>query len=174
MGIFQAAQQWKTVVMLLPNLINSSALPILANEANNRKRFVQTAKYNIFSCAGLSFITALGIILFSRLVMLLYGKDFRLGFLPLVLTVLMAVLQSVSQTLTQVMISTNRVWSNLAVNAGWARGHDSFGPVGRLPHGSSGGGLVPSEPGVMGGHVVPLAGLYRLQDRTPEGRAIVR
>ncbi|HXL73220.1 MAG TPA: oligosaccharide flippase family protein, partial [bacterium] len=120
MGIFQAAQQWKTVVMMLPNLINSSALPILANVTSNQKRFVQTAKYNIFSCAGLSLLTALGIILFSRLVMALYGKGFRQGVLVLVLTVLMAVLQSVSQTLTQVMISTNRVWANLAVNTAFA------------------------------------------------------
>jgi hypothetical protein len=38
----------------------------------------------------------------------------------LIITVLMAVFQSISQALTQVMISTNRVWANMAVNIGWA------------------------------------------------------
>jgi O-antigen/teichoic acid export membrane protein len=120
MGIFQAAQQWKTVVVLLPTLINTSALPVLANLSGHRQKFIQTVKYNVGSCAGLSLLTALGIILFSGFIMGIYGKDFRQGTWVLAFTVLAAVLQAISQSLTQVMISTNRVWANLFVNSGLA------------------------------------------------------
>jgi O-antigen/teichoic acid export membrane protein len=120
MGIFQAAQQWKTVVLLLPGLINAGALPVMANASANRKQFIQTVKYNVGSCAGLSLVTALGIMLFSRFIMGIYGKDFRQGAMVLAITVMGGVLQAISHSLIQVMISTNRVWANLAVNIGSA------------------------------------------------------
>lgn len=120
MGIFQAAQQWKVAVMLIPSLINNSALPVMSNSRFNQKEFAQAVKYNIGACAGLSFLTAIGIILFSKFIMGFYGQAFKTGSMVLIITVLMAVLQSISQALTQVMISTNRVWANMAVNIGWA------------------------------------------------------
>jgi O-antigen/teichoic acid export membrane protein len=120
LGIFQAAQQWRSAVLMLPSLINSSALPLLANAVSNRKSFVKTAWYNILSCGGLAIAAGLVFILFSKFIMSIYGKEFRGGTLVLALTVLMAVLQAVSQALTQVMISTNRVWTHFAVNAGLA------------------------------------------------------
>jgi O-antigen/teichoic acid export membrane protein len=120
MGIFQAAQQWKVAVMLIPSLINTSALPVLSNAKFNPKQFAQAVKYNIGACAGLSMLTAIGIILFSKFIMGFYGQAFKAGSMVLIITVLMAVFQSISQALTQVMISTNRVWANMAVNVGWA------------------------------------------------------
>jgi O-antigen/teichoic acid export membrane protein len=118
MGIFQATTQWKSMVMMLPSLVNNSALPLLANAVTNRKNFIKTMKYNIGSCAGLSLAAALGFLLFSKFIMGIYGKDFRQGTAVLVVMIFMSVFQSVSQSLTQVMISTNRVWANFAVNTG--------------------------------------------------------
>ena len=121
-GIFNAANQWFTLLMFIPQVIGQSSLPILS-ERLNAKDYRQTNTIlrasMITNAIILLPLAGLGS-LASPWLLDLYGQDFGGGQLTLVLCLFTAALLGVQFPVGQILIAADRLWLGLMMNLGWA------------------------------------------------------
>ena len=80
MGIFSAANQWRTAVAFLPSLFSQPLLSMLSNVgAGNLRSFNKLLRANLLLSFGLSALIAAPIILCSSWIMKAYGRGFMVG-----------------------------------------------------------------------------------------------
>ena len=122
MGIFNAANQWFTLLMFIPQVIGQSSLPIIS-ERLNAKDYRQTNTIlrasMITNAAILLPLASLGSLV-SPWLLDLYGHEFVGGQLTLVLCLVTAVLLGVQFPVGQILIAADRLWLGLIMNLGWA------------------------------------------------------
>jgi O-antigen/teichoic acid export membrane protein len=118
MGLYQAATQWHTAILTLPNVIAGISLPILAHSFGRHETFGRTVRYNLISCALISALGAGVVLILSKPILSAYGRDFGDGETVLVLMALAGVARSLFTSLNQVILSVNRIWTNLWINIG--------------------------------------------------------
>jgi O-antigen/teichoic acid export membrane protein len=122
MGIFNAANQWRTAIMFLPGVIGQTALPILSNlfgeEHFNSFRKVMLA--NILVVMVFSILIALPIIIFSKTIMNFYGASFVNGNFVLILISITAIFSSIAGMVGSVISSMGKMWVGFLLNAAWA------------------------------------------------------
>jgi O-antigen/teichoic acid export membrane protein len=97
LGLYNAADKWRTALLFLPNLLFQVTLPMLssnhaAGDHRGCKRIVLTS---LASTVGVTGIGAIVVILFSRLLMSSYGSAFVGGANVLSLGALVAVVSAV-------------------------------------------------------------------------------
>jgi O-antigen/teichoic acid export membrane protein len=122
MGVFNAANQWRNLVLFVPAAVGQVVLPMLSNlrAAGERDRYIRALKLNgalnLLVCLG----ATLPVIVASEWIMRAYGPDFRGRWAVLVLLVLSGVLQAVIGVIGQALASLGRMWWGLILNAAWA------------------------------------------------------
>jgi O-antigen/teichoic acid export membrane protein len=119
-GIFQMALQWRIPVLLLPNMIANSSLPVMANSGQDPRQFARAVRTNVMTSLALASTAALGVALCSRLITAFYGKDFSSGAAVISVVAAAAVFSSLSDSLAQVILSRNKVWINFTTDFFWA------------------------------------------------------
>ena len=69
-AVYEAADQWKIIIMFIPSSISRIVLPILSNTGTNESdKFWHILKINLYINGGISFIIALVVCIFSRFIM---------------------------------------------------------------------------------------------------------
>lgn len=122
MGIFNAANQLRQLILFFPTTLASVALPMLSNlqglgsSRNYRKLFWA----NLGLSAGSAIAIALPIAIFAPWVMARFGASFRMGWSVLVLLCVVAVLTAALDGVGQSIASEGRMWSGFALNLIWA------------------------------------------------------
>lgn len=121
-GTFNAANQWFTLLMFIPQVIGQSSLPILS-ERLNEKDYRQTNTIlrtsMITNAAILLPLACLGS-LASPWLLDLYGQEFGGGRLTLIVCLFTAALLGIQFPVGQIMIAADRLWLGLIMNLGWA------------------------------------------------------
>jgi O-antigen/teichoic acid export membrane protein len=120
MGLYQAATQWHTAILTLPNVIAGISLPILAHSLGRHGTFTKTVRYNLVSTALISALGAAVVLVLSKPILTAYGRDFGDGQAVLILMAAAGVARSLFTSLNQVILSAKRVWTNLWINLGMA------------------------------------------------------
>jgi O-antigen/teichoic acid export membrane protein len=122
MGVFSAANQWRTAVGFLPSLLSQPLLSMLSNVAGlgPSKSFGKLLHANLLFSFGISALVAAPVVLCSSLIMAAYGRDFLFGRPVLILMVLAAVISSAVSVIGQAIASLNRMWWGFALNGLWA------------------------------------------------------
>ena len=122
MGIFNAANQWRTPIIFLTSSLGAIALPVLSDlwGEEDRTNFNKVLKSNLFFNAAIALIIALPIAIFSRLIMASYGKGFEEGYWVVVILSFSAVVMAVSNILGQAIVSKGRMWLNFGLYSMWA------------------------------------------------------
>lgn len=122
LGIFNAANQWRTLVTFLPSVLGQAALPILASLWGSGRR--QSTKRVLIASVVTSALAALPIaavlILASGFVMSLYGPAFAGHGLVLVVVALTVVLLTVQMPVGQMIAATGRMWLGAIMNTAWS------------------------------------------------------
>ncbi len=122
MGVFNASNQWRGFVMLLPNTLIGLSLPILSNLAGS----ADNAGYGSISSATtklnvlLTSLFAVAVGLASPLILEAYGSEYRRGTLCLWLLAASTVPGAYCWAKYQVFASNHRMWLNAACLAIWA------------------------------------------------------
>jgi O-antigen/teichoic acid export membrane protein len=122
MGIFNAANQLRQLILFFPTTLASVALPMLSNlqgmgsSRNYRKLFWA----NLGLSAGSAIVIALPIALFAPWVMAGFGASFRVGSSVLVLLCMAAVLTATLDGVGQSIASEGRMWFGFVLNLIWA------------------------------------------------------
>ena len=85
LGGYNAASQWRIVILQIPWLFLTTVNPIMSQLIGKKKKdeYIKmfTSSYNIV--LSISIITSVGVILFSKELMILFGKEFSTDFIVL-------------------------------------------------------------------------------------------
>jgi len=121
MGIFNAANQWRNAILLIPGTISVIVLPLLTNIHNiqNRDIYRRVLKYNIYLNGSITFLFALIITIFSKVIMKTYGSGFEQGFIVLIFLSISAVSISINNVIGQAIASKGKMWVGFFLNLIW-------------------------------------------------------
>lgn len=122
MGVYNAANQWRAILLFLPGNIGVILLPILANlrGTGEQRSFEKVVWFNVALNAAVTFLIAVLIIAGAPIIMAAYGKGFETGVLPLILLAATSIFIVAADVLGRAIVSLGRMWWGLALNAIWA------------------------------------------------------
>ena len=122
MGLYNAANQWFTVIIFLPGMVGQVILPILAERISNndarriRKLMLICMAMNVAMCVPLAALLCLA----SGPIMGLYGAGFAQGWLALVLVVVTGCLIAIQMPVSALIVACDRMWIGFLSNVAWA------------------------------------------------------
>jgi O-antigen/teichoic acid export membrane protein len=121
MGIFTAADRWRTAILFLPSLLGGVVLPMLASlQGEGASSTYQRLLWaNIKLSAALSLAAAAPIALLAPFIMGSYGPGFRQGTWVLVTLCSTSIVFAVYWIVGQSMLSRGHVWTMFCFNLGW-------------------------------------------------------
>ena len=121
MGLFNAANQWRAAIMLLPLTLSTPLLPVLSSLFHKEPgKYSKVLFAGVAVNASLALIGAAGVILFSHAIMASYGTGFAGGRSVLICLVLSAVMTASVWSVGQAITSSGRMWWGLGINFVWA------------------------------------------------------
>jgi len=122
MGLFNAANQWRTAVSFLPSILSQPLLAMLssmhgtgASKSYSRLLFGNVLLVS-FATAGMAGAVIGG----SRWIVGAYGPEFARAKPVLILLVLTAVLSSTAAVIGQAIVSAGEMWWGFTLNCFWA------------------------------------------------------
>jgi O-antigen/teichoic acid export membrane protein len=122
MGLFNAANQWKIAVLLLPTMASRAILPMLSNslKIQDIKSYKKIFFYSIILNLGSSSLAAVLITLFAPFIINFYGKGFEGGNSVFILLAWSSVLSSFAMVIGQIIASNGNMWIGFLINSIWA------------------------------------------------------
>jgi O-antigen/teichoic acid export membrane protein len=121
MGLFNAANQWFNVLILLPTLLGQAAFPVLSEGFGSgaASRAGKVMKFAMgVNAAAIVPVAAIGS-LASPLIMAAYGPQFRDAWPILIIVLATAVLFGVQTPIGHVIAASGRMWLGSAMNFAW-------------------------------------------------------
>lgn len=118
LAIFEAADQWKVIILFVPGAISQIALPILSS-VFDKKKFQNTLLANVGLIAIVSTVLALLVALLSPVIMPLYGQTFD-DYTTLALLAASTVPSAVSNVFEMSIYSRDKMWTCFGFNIVWA------------------------------------------------------
>jgi len=122
MGLFNAANQWRTILMYVPTIVLTPLLPIMT-QLHATQQYHQLRRV-LVRTLGLSVAVvgslALAFSLFAPQIMRLYGTGFEAGTKVFYLIMLVSVLLSAGVVVGGLLSSTGAMWTGFLFNSVWA------------------------------------------------------
>lgn len=120
LAIFEAAEQWRVIILFIPSAVSSIVLPILSSlSTDDTNRFWKVLKFNLLGNATIAAIIALIVCLFSGFIMNLYGEHFN-DKLPLILSAVSTVFSTMASVVGSSIYSRAKVWNGFCFNILWS------------------------------------------------------
>ena len=122
MGVFSAADRWRTAILFLPSLLGGVTLPMLSSLQNK----ADSCKYQSVLWANIKFsvlaslAVATPVALFAPWIMSSYGPGFKEGARVLILLCTTAVAFAAFWIVNQSLLSRGQVMTIFYINLGWA------------------------------------------------------
>jgi O-antigen/teichoic acid export membrane protein len=114
LGLFGAADRWRTLIMFLPTAIFGSVLPILSNlqAAGDHAGMRKLYRANLLVCVVITALPALVLSLFPKFFMSVFGAQYRQGSAVLTVLAFTAIPQALNTLLGQRLILQS-MWTRL-------------------------------------------------------------
>lgn len=119
LAIYEAADQWKIIILFIPTAISQIVLPILSSLQKEGNNFEKTLKLNLLIIGLISIIISLIVIFASSFIIGLYGQDFK-DALPLKILAASSVFSAIANILEMSAYSMGKMWQCFIVNIIWA------------------------------------------------------
>ena len=159
MGVFNAANQWRNVVLFLPAILAQPLLPVLADShARQPARFEHLMWLSLAVTAVLSALIVIPLCVASPWIMASYGPHFREAWPVLCMLIASAIPAACCGVVGQALAGSGRVWTGFGLNLVWAMGLIGLTLAGKR-HGA--GGLSAAFLGSYLLHLV-IVGAYLL------------
>lgn len=122
MGVFSAADRWRTAILFLPSLLGGVTLPMLSSLQSKADsgRYQSMLWANIKFSVLASFAVAAPVALVAPWIMKSYGPGFREGSWVLITLCATAVAYAAFWIVNQSMLSRGHVMTIFYINLGWA------------------------------------------------------
>ena len=111
LGIFNAAERWRQLLLFLPATVSALILSLLSNlhGKNDPGGYRQVLGMNLGLTVAMVLVPAVGLMLFSRLAMGVFGPGYEGGGLTLVVLVASAIAMVLNDFLGQVLVSKGSI-----------------------------------------------------------------
>ena len=119
LALFEAADQWKVMMLFIPTAISQMVLPILTSIRQQWQQFRHVLLANIALIVGISSMITLVVLLLGGPIMQLYGKGFS-DKMPLVYLALSNIFSAYSNIIEMSIYSKNKMWQAFVINLFWA------------------------------------------------------
>lgn len=121
LGVYEAADQWKVIILFIPGAIANILLPIFSNiqGSGNSDSFSKTLKFSVMINGGTALLLFFLVYVLKDLVMSFYGKGYE-NTSTLVILCFSTIFSSIAQVLTLSLISIAKVWISFMFNLIWA------------------------------------------------------
>jgi O-antigen/teichoic acid export membrane protein len=122
LGLFNAANQWRAIILFLPGLLASVMLPILsdAHGQDNTTDFTKAVALNLRATWIICLPLTILVIVLNKPLAALFGRAFS-GSAPVIsLLMISCFLMVVNGTVGTALIGSGRMWTGTAFNIGWA------------------------------------------------------
>lgn len=122
MGIYNAANQWFSMMMFLPGMLGGVVLPVLSDQfgqnktVESKRTIALTLKANLLFLGPLILLTSI----LSPYIMALYGDGFIQGWPTLVLVLLTSGMVALNSPVGQILAASGKMWIGFLMNVGWA------------------------------------------------------
>lgn len=122
MGIFTAANQWRSAILFVPSMVGQIVLPLLSsvNRSDAVRDFKTILKYNLAINGGAAFLLALPISIGARFIMSKYGPGFADGEWVLVCLAGSSILMAINDVIGQAIAGKSHMWVGFLFNSFWA------------------------------------------------------
>ena len=119
LAVYEAADQWRVMMLFIPAAICQVVLPVLSSMVNDDQgKFWKVIRYNIYLNASISLLIAIGISLLSIYIMPLYGEGFSDPW-PLVFLAISTVFNSIASVVGISIQSRAKMWIGFLFNVIW-------------------------------------------------------
>lgn len=121
LGIFNAANQWRMIILFLPATIGSVALPMMASlhGEGDWVRHSKVLRCTLLLNGGIALLIALPLMALARPVLAFYGPGFVSGRFAFVLLTFAAVVLAVNNGISRAIASTGAMRLDLSLHAIW-------------------------------------------------------
>lgn len=121
LGVYEAADQWKIIILFIPNAIANILVPILSNVngKNDKASYTKVLKFSLVLNGGIALLLSAFVYVFQDFIMGLYGSGFVESGVLFVL-ILSTVFSSMAQVLTLSLVSKTKAWISFAFNFVWS------------------------------------------------------
>ena len=121
MGVYNAANQWFSVILFFPSIVSNTLLPILTEKIamNENNKTARILKYSILINVLIVVPFILIFIFFSGTIMNLYGKGFTGYELVLIYTLITAGLFAIQNPIGNLIAASGKMWLGFAMNLTW-------------------------------------------------------
>jgi O-antigen/teichoic acid export membrane protein len=122
LGLFNAANQWRTMVMFFPTVVGQAALPILSSLAGSAdtKSTRRVLLATIAGSAGVAVPIAAVMIAANGLIMGFYGPGFAPHGDILVVVGVTVVMLAIQAPIGQLIAASGRMWLGATMNLAWS------------------------------------------------------
>jgi O-antigen/teichoic acid export membrane protein len=122
LGLFNAANQWRMVVIFLPGLLTSVMLPVLSetHSREDRTDFVGVVMLNLRATWVIALPLTVFIVTMNKPLAALFGKQFQ-GTAPIISVLMISVfLNVINGAVGTALAGSGRMWTGTFMNFGWA------------------------------------------------------
>ncbi len=118
LGLFEAADQWKVILLFIPGAVCQIVLPIMSS-ITNRHTLHKTLIGTMTLVGGISMVLALISWIIAPILMPLYGKTFT-NYAPLTVLAFSTVSTALAQVLEMELYSREKMWTSFGFNIVWS------------------------------------------------------
>ena len=119
LAIFEAADQWKNLILFVPTTVNQIVLPILSSvQGSNQRQFWKVLNFNLLLNAAVAVLAVLVVAFFSPYIMKLYGRDFT-DHVTMIILAVSAIFTCVGNVVGLSIASRAKMWIGFGFNAIW-------------------------------------------------------
>lgn len=117
LAMYNAANNYKTIILYIPNLIGRVVLPTLSNYKSTQKkhRYNSLVKANFAINIAISAFVGAVIVINSKLFFGLYGNDFYDHNTLMIVIIIGAILDVTTNLIFQLLVVENKMWSQFLV-----------------------------------------------------------
>lgn len=121
MGIFQAVDSFRLIIIVIATTINSPLLSMLASSTSNKTISERFARVNILSSWVIGFVPAIVLVSIPEIGLLIYGKDFGVPEFKkaFILVIFTACIVTYKHGFSRVLAVQNMMWWGMLSNFTW-------------------------------------------------------
>lgn len=122
LGLFNAANQWRMLIIFLPALLTSAMLPVLSetHSRENKDDFIHTISLNLRGTWIVAFPMTVLVILMGKQLAQLFGKQFLGSEQMIAILMLACFLNVVNGAVGGALVGSGKIWIGTLMNIGWA------------------------------------------------------
>lgn len=120
MGLYEAANQIKMVVVFIPIALSQVILPVLVEKKNDELAYSKFVNKNILLNGFISFVIFLFVYIFSPYIIGLFGEEFKTNHTVLNVLSASTIFMAINNIIGQILASKDKMWVGFMFNLAWA------------------------------------------------------